>query len=282
MCKTALSSGQFQLITRIDLQRSQCDIQDIIQICTAFPCLEYLSVATESEARIRRRGIHESGFQKTFLSDGLAMLKNLRELNLDVHYCKDVSLWLSSRGVLNLAGLNNLERLRVPVYFLVETQPGNKLVVTDPALALPSSLKHLALSAEENCARYLAAYEGTTISESFDLRRGIEDEPFLTYPSWYAAFDFLEAVSGCAANHFGGLKEVIYSYGAVLLFDACHCHDNLLCICCEVLQSLKPSANYDVWISRNKNLYSDLRGHGIRLHVVEEDEGPWTFDSLIR
>lgn len=184
---------------------------------------------------------------------------HLRELVLDVHYYGDIKSCLGPYGIINLAGLNDLVTLRLPLYFLVEMQPGVEPFIPDLTLALPPSVKHLTVWANMDCVR--------------------RSEITATHPRWHTTNDpiynprqsaasFLESISGRVADHFKHLKDVTYCYGDPALLTECHCDDGTRCGRCEASNFLNPYA-VDASSSQMQILSSNFEDHGIRLRIME-------------
>lgn len=250
---TAVSTWQCENISCIDLRRSHCKALGIAQICTGFPALEQLFISTD-EIEIR------SWEDKTILSDDLAKLKHLRELDLDLHYYGDVKANLGPYGVISLAGLSDLVTLRLPLYFLVEMQPEVKPFVPDMAQALPSSLKRLTVWANMDRVTHSKV---TTFADPW-----ITSTDGRIFHPRQSAINFLEAIVSRVADHFRHLEEVTYCYGGKELLAACCCDGETTCNCCEASEFLNPHA-VDDSSARMQILTSDFETRGIRIRIME-------------
>lgn len=165
-------------------------------------------------------------------------MEHLRELALDVHYDHDMKPTLGEYGVLNLGGLNKLTKLRLPLHFLVELQPGNRPFITNLAVAIPPSVQVLNVWADVDSVRNL-----------------VRTSPFGPYPipmtslPYYPrqlALDFMVSVSGRLDGPFKQLKEVAYCYGDQALDTVCECNADTLCNRCEASQLLDIYATDDL------------------------------------
>lgn len=255
----SLSCRQYKNITSIDLRRSHCTPQSIFQICTTFSALEYLSISVDYGTPGKESRINGFSSQGSFLSTELAKLEHLKELVLNLHYKHDVKAALGQHGVLNLASLNELVNIRLPLHFLIEMQPGKDPNVSDPGHVLPSSLKHLTVWADMDAVR------------SWGITDWFANYP-RTGPSYYPsqlALDFLESVSARVTDHFNQLKEVTYCYRDEALRETCQCSPYISCSHCDALELLDP---YEVLDSSAlmEVVSSRLEAHGVRLRFVEE------------
>lgn len=194
------------------------------------------------------------------LSDDLAKLKHLRELDLDLHYYGDFKANLGPYGVISLAGLSDLVTLRLPLYFLVEMQPEVEPFVTDMAQALPSSLKRLTVWANMDRVTHSKV---TTFADPWI--RSANDHVFHPRQS---AITFLEAISSRVPDHFRHLEEVTYCYGDKELLAACCCDGDTTCDRCEAWEFLHPHA-VGASSARMQILTSDFATRGIRLRIME-------------
>lgn len=221
-------------------------------MCTTLPALEQLSVSTDN-LQISR----DSEFN---LSAGLAKLTHLRELVLDTHYYGDVKACLGPYGIISLAGLSDLVTLRLPLYFLVEMQPGVDPFIPDLALALPSSVTHLTVWAN------MDRVTRSGITAFVDpLMHATNDN---VYNPRQSAVSFLESISSRVADHFRHLKDVTYCYGDPALLTDCHCDDDTPCGRCEASKFLDPYSVDDT-SARMQILSSNFEDHGIRLRIIE-------------
>lgn len=259
------SNWQCNKITCIDLRRSRCTPAAIFQICARFPSLEYFFVSVKpgttatslSDALVGGFGTQD------FLSTGLAKLEHLRELALDLHYIQDVKPVVGDHGVLNLGGLNKLTKLRLPLHFLVEMQPGNQPFITDLAVALPPSVQHLTVWADIDSVRYL----GRRATNLFAA--GPHPLTSLPYHPRQSALDFMGSVSGLLQGHFERLKEVTYCYGDKALDTVCQCNADTLCNRCEASQFLEIHAADDS-ASQMQILTSISEMRGVCLYTLQE------------
>lgn len=249
----AVLTWQCKNITCIDLRRSHCSLLGIARICTSFPALERLSISTDN-VRIC------NWEDRTIVSDDLAKLKQLQELDLDFHYYGDVKASLGPYGVISLAGFSDLVSLRLPLYFLVEMQPEVEPFVTDMAQALPSSLKRLTVWA--NMDRVTHSKVTTFANPWTTSTDGRIFHPRLS------AINFLEAISSRVSDHFKHLGEVTYCYGDKELLAACCCDGDTTCNRCEASEFLDPHA-VDDSSARMQILTSDFETRGIRLRAME-------------
>lgn len=250
---TAVPTWQCENISCINLRRSHCRALGIAQICTRFPALERLFISTDD--------IEIGSWEdKTILSDDLAKLEHLRELDLDLHYYGDVKARLGPYGVISLAGLSNLVTLRLPLYFLVEMQPEVEPFVPDMAQALPSSLKRLTVWANMDRVTHSKV---TTFP--YPYIRFANDHVFHPRQS---AVTFLESISSRVADHFRHLEEVTYCYGDKELLAACCCEGETTCNRCEASEFLDPHA-VDYSSARMQILTSDFETRDICLRTME-------------
>ncbi|KAI3393459.1 hypothetical protein diail_4255 [Diaporthe ilicicola] len=264
-------------ITHVDLRRSRCKPQGILQMCTAFPSLESLCISTEYETWCGSQGMKKVRSQEKFLSTELAKLEHLRELVLDLHYDQDVRPWLGPHGLLILGGLNKLVTVRAPLHYLTEVQPGNTPVITNLTLALPSSVEQLTVTADLQCMEHLALAKTPSVSWPYHLFDWV-DTP-ATYRPRHAALDILESVSSLVTGHFRNLKEVTYSYDfangdprdiAWASRFLCCCVDDFICVRCRPRQALSPCTDVDNSMARWQILGSGLEDQGICVRAVEE------------
>lgn len=224
-----------------------------------FPALELLAISVDEGTPGWDYRIDGFGSQGKCLSTGLAKLEHLKELVLDLHYKHDVKAVLGQHGVLNLAGLNELVNVRLPLHFLVEIQPGKDLFVADPGHVLPSSLKYLTVWADMGSVR---SWGATGLFLNHPRTGPLYDPSQL-------ALDFLESVSACVTDHLNKLKEVSYCYRDKALRMSCHCSEYLLCSPCVASGFLDP---YEVPDSSAlmQVTSSHFESHGVRLRIVEE------------
>lgn len=194
------------------------------------------------------------------LSDALAKLTHLRELVLDLHYYGYVRSSLGPYRVINFAGLSELITLRLPLYFLIEMQPGVEPFVPDLALVLPPSLKHLTVWANMDrvTRSRVAAFADPLTSFTND---------HVFHPR-QSAINFLEAISSRVSDHFRHLEEVTYCYGDKELLAACCCDGDTTCNRCGASEFLNPYA-VDDSSARMQILTSDFENRGIRLRTME-------------
>lgn len=179
---------------------------------------------------------------------------------LDLHYYGDVKPRLGPYGIINLAGLSELVTLRLPLYFLVEMQPGVDPFIPDLALALPPSVKHLTVWANMDCVRR------SEVTAFADPRMHATNDDI--YNPRQSAVSFLESISDRVADHFRHLKDVTYCYGDPALLTECHCDDGTPCGRCEASNFLDPYAD-DNSSARIQILSSNFEDHGIRLRIME-------------
>ena len=143
---------RYSQITSIDVQGDACLPSGLGPLCFAFPQLRSLSLSgisplkTWSGYTIPSRSA-QLGFD--CLSNILSTLPRLRNLHLDLHYRIDVNSLLGAGNCLNLAQLQELQALRVPLHFLLGKGPGPGgwpvVSFADPNTLLPASLKQLTL-----------------------------------------------------------------------------------------------------------------------------------------
>lgn len=208
---------------------------------------------------ITAKQFRNSASQEKSLSAGLAKLEHLRELVLDLRYKDDIKPWLGPHGVLNVAGLNNLVNLRLPLYFLVEVRSDYSSFITDLGLALPPMVERLTVWADMDIVRQSVV----TISH---LPASQIISPY--HPS-QSALNFLDSVSARATDDFKALKEVTYSYRHRASSTACSCDEDVTCGRCEASQLLDPYA-VDDSSAQMQILSSRFEDHGVRLRVLQE------------
>lgn len=175
---------------------------------------------------------------------------------LDLGYGPDVQDSLGEHGVINLAGLNELVKVRLPLRFLVEMPRGQEPFVTNLGLVLPPSVKDLTVWAAMESV-------GTNGRPTFT-----NDLPYRPRQS---VLDFLRSVSGRTADHFRALKKVTYCYGGKELSAACRCDNGAPCSHCEASEALDPHAVDDslAWL---QILSSRLEDHGVSFCALQEQE----------
>ncbi|KAI3394411.1 hypothetical protein diail_2823 [Diaporthe ilicicola] len=262
-----ISSWQCTNIASIDLQRSRCTPPAIFQICATFPNLEHLSVSTKHGADARSYDDHYVGGSGTniFLSTGLAKLERLRELSLNLHYAEDVRSMLGEHGVLNLGGLNNLAKIRIPLPSLVEAQPGSDPFLTDLELVLPPSVTHLAVWVDMDSWRNWAGPAATTMLAGLPPPNEIQE-----FHPRQSALDFMGSVCGLLSSHFKGLKEATYCYGDEALDTACRCSAlDELCSHCLATEMLDVHGSGES-LSQMRILSSIAEARGVCLRAVQE------------
>lgn len=200
------------------------------------------------------------GTQEKSLSTGLAKLKHLKELALDLHYKDDVKAALGKHNVLNLSGLNELVRVGVPLHFLVRRRPRHPPFVTNLSLVLPPSVKYLTVWADRESVR-------TWVRKDLRLSDLMADPQ---YSPRQMALKFLDSVSTHVSDHFKALKEVTYCYRNMEFFKRCCCNGEAWrCSHCAAERRLDPRA-VDDSLASLQDLSSRFEGHGIRLSVVGE------------
>lgn len=200
---------------------------------------------------------------RIFLSTGLAKLEHLRELALDLHYKQDAKPMLGEYGVLNLRGLKKLTKLRLPLHFLVEAQPGNAPFVTDLKQVLPPSVEQLTVWADTDSVRHWGSGPTTLMAAA---------PPHLAVVPYHprqSALDFLGWVSGVLTTHFKHLKEVTYCYADQALNMVCQCNADTLCNRCEACQLLDVHATDDS-SARIKALSLSFETRGVCLRISQE------------
>lgn len=243
-----------------------------MQMCTAFPSLECLSISTTYKTNIPN--FEELASEQKFLSSALAKLEHLTKLVLDLRYEEDVRPLLGPHGALSLAGLDRLVSLRLPLQFLVEMpQPGDSPVIADSRQALPSSVEHLTLTADWQCVRNLALNGDAFVNWlHYVAVHGCEDAP-ATYRPRHALLDLLESISGHVPEHFKNLKGVSYHYSRRITDQGllCRCSEDYTCIRCDPCRALSPYRDDDDSGSRMEILSGDFEDCGIRVRVIEED-----------
>lgn len=169
---------------------------------------------------------------------------------------------LGEHGVLNLGGLNKLTKLRLPLHFLVETQPGNQPFITNLAVVLPASVQHLTVWADVDSVR-------TWGRRATLLGAGPPPMTSFPYHPRQLAVDFMDSVSGLLQGHFEHLKEVTYCYADQALDKACHCNADILCNRCEASQLLEIHATDDS-ATRMQILNSIAEIRGVSLCALQE------------
>lgn len=156
---------------------------------------------------------------------------------------------LGQHGVLNLASLDKLVKVRLPLRFLVEIPSGQEPFVTNLELALPPSVKELTVWADtDSVGTYYKPYHPRQL-----------------------ALDFLRSVCSHTAHHFKALKNVTYCYGGKELSAACRCDNDAPCSHCEASQALDPHADDDslAWL---QILSSRLEDHGVSVSALKDQE----------
>lgn len=209
-----------------------------------------------------------------YLSDGLARLPDLKSLELDLHYSCDFSHLLGPRGVLNLQALSGLQTVRVPLHFFVEKQTDGEHIVAYPTAVLPSSLRHLMLSADLKCVTYWRA-AGVSNSSAPGLvgPHSSGDSPVSQYQSRIAVLQFLESVSSCISDYFTHLEGVTYCYGVEAQLNngvGDYSVGALACPRQEAIRVLSPQVDMDGSTTRFGILSEAFDRSGIRFAAVEE------------
>lgn len=142
-----------------------------------------------------------------YLSDALAKLRDLKTLDLDLHYNCDYSHLLGPRGVLNLQKLLGLENVVLPLHYLVEKTSAGGHVVTYPSAVLPPSLRRLHLKADSMCLVFWrGGFSGPGDEQTNAAVTGYESATTL--------LEFLGAVSACVPYYFANIELVTYTYGS--------------------------------------------------------------------
>lgn len=235
----------------------------IIHICDTFPSLEYLSISIErgTSAKSRYARLLDGFGTTSFLSDRLAKLEHLTDLALDFRHKHDVKALLGEHGVLNLAGLNRLTKIRLPLHFLIEAPAGNEPFIPELSVLLPRSVEHLTVWANMDSVRVWGV-------EPFSAA-GPPPAPALAYHPGRLAVDFMDAVHDLLAGHLNQLKNAAYYFGDPVMDTACQCDADTTCSRCEALQLLDVQAADDS-ATRMGMLASNFGARGVCLRVLQE------------
>lgn len=170
---------------------------------------------------------------------------------------------LGEHGALNLCGLSNLAKVRLPLQFLVEAQPENEFCITDLELALPPSVKHLTVWADMDSVKY---WGRPAISL---LAAGPPPTSYVPYVPRQLALEFMGFVSGLLTDHFRHLKEATYCYGDQALDTTCQCIADTLCSRCVALQILDLHVS-DESSTQMQILSSNCQSRGVCLRTLQE------------
>lgn len=259
-------------LKNITLVKSGCLPPDIADICTTFPCLRTLSVSStaDPESLVEKPRRRELSINESYLSSGLAKLKDLRELELDLHYPGDISPLLGPSGIIHLHTLRNLEKLRIPMHYLVEKRSQNYFVIPHPTDVLPYSLRELTLTADAECVSWWLGYVASNQSDSAH------------YCTRTAVIQFLEGVLDLSGQlcGFPNLEKVVYSYGVFGGADIKKCGCLLwrrsLCKLHHLLNAKEVWNDLDGCLDRFDALVTGFRKKGISFSVLREvsEHGP--------
>ena len=138
-------------------------------------------------------GTSNSGIISRYLIDSLATLSKLKSLELDLHVSNRIRAPRPS-GIVNLAGLRNLQVLIVPFHFFVKRGPQGICRVVSPASVLPRTLKALKIVA---CFQCLDSWTCRDIDEQ-------------TYHHTEAVLEFLEGLASLHAEYFPSLSTICW------------------------------------------------------------------------
>lgn len=246
-------------MTRLELHKSACTPLHIIDICTACPSLQTLCVYTDCGEAATRRWDPFVISDGVYLSDALAKLRDLKTLDLDLHYNCDFSHLLGPRGVLNLQKVLGLENVVLPLHYLVEKTTAGEHVVTYPSAVLPPSLRRLHLKADSTCLAFWRSGSSGPGGEQTNAA-------VAGYESATTLLEFLGAVSACVPYYFANLESATYTYGSKppLGHDGCSSSEEAPAF---PRGALGPKTDVDDTMTRFGVLAEDFELNGVRFEV---------------
>ncbi|KAL1851727.1 hypothetical protein Daus18300_012412 [Diaporthe australafricana] len=181
---------QCTTLTSMQLLQSNCGPFQVVTICSSFPCLQTLQIASSSLLLLDSSGSNWADrpadvMRRFSLSRNIAKLQDLQTLVLELFDAPDSSKLIGNGGVLDLSSLPKLTELTVSFKLFVSEQ---QISITgknaDPFLLLPQSLAGLTL-----------------------IVRGFKTEAGKNLGN------FLEDLQAATIHSFPRLRDVVYVYG---------------------------------------------------------------------